>query len=107
MTNNGDETVRMRYENQIMVTDEKNETAREPSTAEANAPLWSPTIQPGDKVTGPMVFLIHSDQTPERLLLTAEDLAEGELPGENLERYDEVLIGDLVEHSEEYEFGEY
>ncbi|GHD19259.1 hypothetical protein GCM10007147_10300 [Nocardiopsis kunsanensis] len=107
VTNHGDETVRMRHENQIMATDEKTETAREPSTAEANAPLWNPTIHPGDKVTGPMVFIIHSDQVPERLLLTTEELPEGELPGENLDRYDEVLVGDLVERAEEYEFGDY
>ena len=107
VTNNSDETVRMRYENQVMATNNTNETARAPSNAEVDAPLWNSAIQPGDKVTGPVVFLIHSDQTPERLLLTAEDLPEDELPGQNPERYDEVPIGDLVEHSEDYDFGEY
>jgi len=107
VTNNGDETIRMRYENQVMITDEQDETAREPSNAEADAPLWSTAVQPGAEVAGPMVFLIHSDQTPERLLLTAEDLPEDELPGQNRERYEEFPLGDLVEHADDYDFGEY
>ncbi|WP_017616548.1 serine/threonine-protein kinase [Nocardiopsis salina] len=107
VTNNSDEPVRIRAENQVMVTDRSEEVARKPSTDEEDAPLWESAIAPGQEVAGPVVFLILTDQTPEALMLTAEEAPEGEQPGQNPERYEEIPIGDLVERSDDYEFGEY
>ena len=68
--NSANYPVKFRHDLQILAHASGEQTkADAPLHGEGADPLWAGPIQPGDTVRGYLVFIVHSELTPEVLIL--------------------------------------